>query len=204
MPFRTLYSNIDNEIESHAVSSLEIRISINGFPVGRATGLRKSGNTAIRPVTEIGSDRPAEFLDGIKQYQGSLQTVLLFYGSLIKRISSMAGGEIDEMSASATLSNLPEFDIEIARRGTPTYRDPGKYNPGGQAQELAGSGGVVEILRGCMIESFESAYTAENALITESMNFKFVDVSFGNLSGANVTGRNEPTDNTAPNTGVII
>jgi hypothetical protein len=85
-------SRLINDEQSQVSSSVEAAITINGFPVGRAQGIRGSMQGGVRPVNEIGSDGAVQLLPGIKAYQGTIQAVAIKYGSLIKRLASMAGG----------------------------------------------------------------------------------------------------------------
>jgi hypothetical protein len=151
-------------------------VVINGMRVGRLQGLRYSAQGSPRPVTEVGTDRNVEFVPGIKQFQGSIQTIMLRYGPIIKRLASMSGAVIDPDSVAATLSNFPEFNIEVYDRGNPDYNSPALYAPTGNSQDLTGSGKLAETLIGCVIETFDKNLNANEALIMESVSFKFIDV----------------------------
>ncbi len=175
MAFRTTYSRLDNSPESQALSSLEIVLKINNIPIGRAQGLRRSGQAAPRPVNEMGSDRVVEFCPGIKTYSGSLQSLTLKYGDLIKRLGSAAGAALDSQSKAASLSNFPEFDISVLDRGNPDYQSPQLYAPSSSTASLAGSGKLIVTLIGCVIESFEQSFNVNEALVMESINFKYID-----------------------------
>ena len=176
MSFRQTYSRFDNDPLSQAESSLEMVIMINNLRMGRIQGLRYSGNAAPRPVTEIGTDRRVEFVPGIKTYQGSIQAITITYGDLLKRISSVTGTPVDPASKAATLSNFPEFDIVITRRGLPSYNNPALYAPPQSEQPLAGSGGMSKTLVGCVITSFEGSINVNEALLMESVSFEFIDI----------------------------
>jgi hypothetical protein len=175
MTFRVSYSRLDNDPASQALSSLEIVLRINNIPVGRAQGLRRSGQAAPRPVNEMGSDRVVEFVPGIKTFQGTLQSITLKYGDLMKRLASAAGGEIDAQSKAATLSNMPEFDISVLDRGNPNFTSPSLYAPAGSGQNLAGTGKLIVTLIGCVVESFEQSFNVNEALVMESVSFRYID-----------------------------
>lgn len=175
MAFRTTYSRLDNAPEAQAVSSLEIVLRINNIPIGRAQGLRRSGQAAPRPVNELGTDRVVEYVPGVKTFQGSLQSLTLKYGSLVKRLASATGTPIDPDSMAATLSNFPEFDITVLDRGNPDYTSPQLYAPAQDAGNLAGSGKMLITLIGCVIESFDQNFSNSEALVMESVSFKYID-----------------------------
>lgn len=176
MAFRQTYSRLDNAPESQAVSSLEIVAVINNLRIGRLQGLRYSGQAGPRPVTEIGTDRTVEFVPGLKSYQGTVQSITIKYGDLVKRLVSMAGGIIDPDSHAAMLSNMPEFDIQILDRGNPNYQSPLLYAPSSDTQNLAGSGKLIKTLMGCVIETFDQSFNSNEALVMESVSLKFVDI----------------------------
>lgn len=183
--FRRSYSRITNEPESQAVSSLEMVVVINNQRVGRVQGLRYSGQAQPRPVTEVGTDRTVEFVPGIKNFQGSIQSMTIQYGDIVKRLASMSGAVIDPDSYAATLSNFPEFDIQIFNRGNPDFASPELYAPTGSSQELAGAGRLDRTLIGCVIETFDSNLNANEALIMESVSFKFIDIVINPDQNAN-------------------
>ncbi|GEM_PF-4973653 len=176
MAFRQTYSRVSNEPESRVESALEAIISIESVRVGRCQGLRINGRTNNRPVNEIGSDRAIEFVAGMKGFQGTLQSMAIVYGDLVKRIASASGGSIDPDSYASTLSNIPEFSISVFRRGTPSYGSPTAYASPTGSQELAGGGKLVKTLVGCSIDSFESGINANDSLIMESVSFSFIDL----------------------------
>ena len=178
MPFRTTYSRLTNAPEARAETTLEAVVVINGLKMGRVQGLRKSGQAGPRNVDELGSDRSVEFVPGIKRFNGSLQSITIRYGDLVKRLASMAGGVIDADSKAATLSNCPEFDIAILRRGTPEYTNPTLYAETGGYQDLVATGGVVSVLQGCIIASFEQGFNVQDAIIMESATFQYIDELF--------------------------
>lgn len=178
MPFRETFSRLTNAPEARAETTLEAVVVINGLKMGRVQGLRKSLQAGPRPVDELGSDISVEIVPGIKKYNGSLQSITIRYGDLVKRLASMAGGVIDTNSKAATLSNMPEFDIAILRRGTPTFGSPQLYAPTGGSQDLVGSGGVVSVLVGCVIATAEQTYGVQDALVMESCTFQYIDEVF--------------------------
>lgn len=175
MAFRQTYSRVDNSPESQAESSLEAVVVINSIRVGRVQGLRRSGQAQPRPVQEMGSDRVIEFVPGIKTFQGTLQSITITYGDLIKRLSAMVGGQIDSNSKAATITNFPEFDIALMRRGLPSYGSPSQYAAPGGSQDLAGTGKLITTLVGCVIETFEQSFNANESLIMESVSFRYID-----------------------------
>lgn len=175
MVFRQTYSRIDNSPEAASESSLEMVIIIAGQRMGRAQGLRRTGRTNIRPVNELGSDRPVELMQGIKAFQGTLQSVSIKYGDLSRRLASLSGGVIDPDSKAATLTNMPEFNIQVMRRGLPQYATPQLYAAPGSSQQLAGTGKLVTTLIGCAIESFEVAYNVNDVVIMESVSLQYID-----------------------------
>jgi hypothetical protein len=179
MSYRTTYSRVDNAPESRAESTLEMVLKMNGVPMGRIQGLRRSGQAAPRPVQELGSDRNVEFVSGIKNFQGTLQSITIVYGDLVKRLVSLSGGVIDETSKSAMLSNMPEFDISVMRRGTPNYGSPTLYAPSGSAQTLAGGGTVLTTIIGCVIDTFEQGINVNETLIMESVSIRYIDEMLG-------------------------
>lgn len=176
MPFRRTYSNVDSSEQSQALSSLEAVVIIGGQRMGRIQGLRHSGQAQPRPVNEIGSDKSVEFVPGIKQYSGTIQSITIAYGDLVRRIASLTGGQIDPDSYAATLSNLPEFDIQCFQRGTPQYNNPELYAAPSQPQNLVGSGQLIKTFMGCVIESFEGSLNVNESLVMESVSFRFIDI----------------------------
>jgi hypothetical protein len=176
MTFRKTYSRLDNNAEAQAVSSLELAVMINNLRVGRLQGLRYSLQAGPRDVIEIGTDRVVEYVPGIKRYSGTIQSLTIKYGPIISRLSSMAGGTVDAESLAATISNMPEFDIQIVDRGNPDLQSPALYAPAQDTQSLAGGGKLLMTLMGCVIETSEQGINANDALVMESIGFKFVDV----------------------------
>lgn len=174
--FRHTYSRIENSAASRAESSLEAVLFIGGFPMGRIQGLRHSIQSGNRPVVELGSDRAVEIVPGIKMGQGSAQSITVRYGDLVRRIASVAGGRIDATSRAATLSNMPEFDIVVMRRGAPGYFTPEKYAPSRPPERpLAGQGGLVTALIGCSITSAEKTISSQEAVVMEAVSFMYID-----------------------------
>ena len=180
MAFRTTFSRVENSPQARAEFSMDIAVVINGFRLGRIQGLSMSGQASPRPATELGSDRAVEYVPGIKMYSGRLQSMTLRYGDLIKRLASVSGGYIDANSIAATLTNFPEFDIVIARRGSAGNPAPSLYAPAQQSLDLAGGGGMIKTLIGCVIESFDQNITAQETLIMENVSFRFIDEVMGN------------------------
>lgn len=179
MAFRKTYSNIDNAPQSKAELSLEMAIVINNIPQGRIQGLRANYNTGVGQVDEIGTDHVVEFVPGKKSYQGTIQSIILRYGSLMQRIASASGAPIDANSLSATISNLPEFDIHVMRRGQAQLNQPQAYAPFSPSQKLAGAGKLLYVLQGCVIASGEFSINSNQALMMESVSFQFVDIAPG-------------------------
>lgn len=177
MAFREMFSRIDNDSQAQATSSLEMVIAIGGQRLGRCQGLRYNYRGNPRPVTELGSDRTVEFLPGLKNFQGSLQMILVKYGPAIKRLGSMAGAVNDPDSLAATLTNFPEFNIEIYDRGNPDFNSPQLYAPVGSTQQLAGAGQLVQVLMGCVIESGDFNLNASETMVMESVSFQFIDIA---------------------------
>lgn len=183
MAFRRTYSRVENNVQARAEFSLDIAIIVNGLRMGRIQSLSISTQTQARPAIEIGSDRAVEFVPGIKQYQGRISSMLLRYGDLAKRLASAAGGSIDRTSRAATLTNMPEFDIVIARRGAAVGGIPQLYNIGGGPQALAGGGGVLGTIYGCVLMSYETNITAQDTLIMENVSFSAVDQTLSDGGG---------------------
>jgi hypothetical protein len=179
MVFRKTYSTVDNNPNARAELSLEMVIMINNIPQGRIQGLRTNYNTGVGTVDEIGTDHAVEFTPGKKTYQGTIQSLIVKYGSLMQRIASAAGSPIDANSLSATISNLPEFDIHIMRRGQAQLGTPQPYAPASASQKLAGAGKPLYILQGCVIASGEFSINANQALMMESVSFQFIDMAPG-------------------------
>ncbi len=177
MPFRQQFSRIENSEQAAVESTLEAAVVINGMRVGRVQGLRYSGQANIRPVQEIGTDRVIEFVPGIKNYQGTLQSITIQYGDLVKRLASLAGAPIDSQSYASLLTGFPDFDIAIMRRGNTNYTSPALYAPIAGSENLAGQGTLIKVLQGCAIESFEQSFNANESLIMESVSFRFIDVA---------------------------
>lgn len=175
MAFRQTYSRIENSEQSRVESTLEAVITINGQRMGRAQGVRSSGQANARPVQELGSDRNIEFVSGIKRFQGTIQSMTIVYGDLVRRLASMGGGTIDPDSKAATITNMPEFDVAIIRRGVPSYSNPQLYAAPGSYQDLAGQGQVIKTLIGCVIESFEQGFNVNESLIMESVSIQYID-----------------------------
>lgn len=185
MVFRKTYSTVDNNANARAELSQEMVIMIGNIPQGRIQGLRWNFNTGVGTVDEIGTDHVVEFVPGKKSYQGTMQSVIVKYGSLIQRIASSAGAPIDGSSMSATLLNLPEFDIHIMRRGQAQLGTPQAYAPTSPSQKLAGAGKAMYILQGCVIASGEASINANQALMMESVSFQFIDMVPGDSVGVN-------------------
>lgn len=184
MAFRQTYSRVENSSQSRAEFSLDIAVVINGIRLGRIQSLSISTQTQNRPAIEIGSDRAVEFVPGIKQFQGRISSMLLRYGDMVKRIASVSGGAIDNTSRAATLTNAPEFDIVLARRGAPAGGGiPALFNVGQGPQDLAGGGGVIGSIYGCSIMSYEATLSAQDTLIMENVSFSAVDQTFGDGGG---------------------
>lgn len=176
MAFRQTYSRVENSDQARAEFSLDMALIINGFRFGRIQGLSTSMQGNIRPVQELGSDRAVEMVPGIKQYQGRIQSIMLQYGSLIKRLASVAGAVIDGTSEAATLTNFPEFDIVIARRGSAGQPAPTLYQQSQGPLDLAGTGDVIATCLGCAIESYERSLNAQETLIMENVSIRFCDM----------------------------
>jgi len=198
MTFRKTYSRLDNNPEAQAVSSMELAVMVNNLPVGRVQSVRWSLQASPRDVTEIGSDRVVEYVPGIKRYSGSIQSLTIKYGPLISRLSSMAGGTVDAESLAKTLSDMPEFDIQVIDRGNPDLTSPSLYAPSQDTGNLAGTGNLLYTLMGCVIESAEQGINASDALVMESASIKFVDIvpavkgnpTHGQFSGFATAGSN--------------
>jgi hypothetical protein len=184
MAFRTTFSRFENTDFAKAETSLEAIVTINNLKMGRVQGLRRSLQAQPKPVTEVGSDRAVEYVPGIKMFQGTLQSMTIRYGDLVRRLASMSGGQIDLDSKAATISNMPEFDIITFRRKTPTYGGADLYNLGGATQDLAGAGRPQYTLLGCIIDNFESAINVNDSLIMESVSIKYIDELFGEYEAA--------------------
>lgn len=185
MAFRQTYSRVENAPEARAEFSLDMALVINGFRFGRIQGLSHSMQGSTRPATEIGSDRAVEIVPGIKMYTGRIQSMMLQYGDLVKRVASVTGAVIDQSSQAATLTNFPDFDIVIARRGTAGQPAPSRYQQSQGPLDLAGTGGVVGVLLGCAIDGYERSINANEALIMESVQIKFCDFMYGDISNLN-------------------
>jgi hypothetical protein len=192
MPFRLQYSRIENSEEAAVESTLEAAVVINGIRVGRVQGLRHSGQANIRPVQEIGTDRVIEFVPGIKNYQGSLQSITIQYGDLVKRLASLTGAPIDSQSYATMLTNFPEFDIAVMRRGAVSYQSPDLYATIAGTENLAGQGTLIKVLQGCAIESFEQSFNANESLIMESVSFRFIDVAIEPTNTTNQPSSSNP------------
>jgi hypothetical protein len=143
--------------------------------LGRIQSLSISAQTQARPAIEIGSDRAVEFVPGIKQYQGRISSMMLKYGDLAKRIASVSGGIIDQTSRAATITNMPNFDIVIARRGSAGVGVPQLYAATQGPADLSGGGGVIGTIYGCVLNSWECNITAQDTLIMENVSFSAVD-----------------------------
>ncbi|MEO0376205.1 MAG: hypothetical protein AAF329_16600 [Cyanobacteria bacterium P01_A01_bin.17] len=180
MAFRQTYSRVENSAQTRIEHSLDMAVIINGFRVGRLQGISASAQASPRPVTELGSDRAVEHVPGIKMYQARIQSMTLRYGDLPKRLASLAGGVVDQRSQASTLTNMPEFDIGIYRRGSAGSPAPQLYAPAQQPANLAGSGGLIKMFIGCIIDTFEQSITAQEATIMENVSIRFIDVVQGN------------------------
>ncbi len=187
MAFRRTYSRVENSVLARTEFSLDIALVINGLRLGRIQSLSISCQTQARPAIEIGSDRAVEFVPGIKQYQGRISSMLLKYGDMTKRIAAVAGGVIDATSRAATITNLPEFDIVIARRRSAGYASPQLYAPALGPQNYSGSGGVITTIYGCVINSCEMTINAQETLIMENLSFSSVDQTLSDLGGTVLT-----------------
>jgi hypothetical protein len=179
MAFRQTYSRVENSEQARADFSLDMALIINGFRFGRVQGISHSMQASPRRVTELGSDRAVEIVPGIKQYQGRIQSLALQYGALPKRLASVIGAVIDASSEAATLTNFPEFDIVIARRGSAGQPAPTLNAPAQGPLDLAGTGGVIMTMIGCAIESYERSINANETLIMESCSIQFIDLVQG-------------------------
>lgn len=175
MAFRRTFSRVENAPQARAEFSLDIGVVINGFRLGRIQSISWSMQAGARPALEIGSDRAVEFVPGVKQYQGRVSSMLLQYGDLVKRLASVTGTIIDASSRAATLTSMPEFDIVIARRGTAGQAAPTLYAPAQPPRDLAGSGGIICTLIGCVIQSADINMSAQETLIMENVSIAFVD-----------------------------
>lgn len=175
MAYRTTYSRVENSPQARAENSLDIAVIINGFRMGRIQSLSLSGQASPRPATELGSDRAIEYVPGIKMFSARCQSMTLRYGDLIKRLASLSGAYIDQDSIAATLTNFPEFDIVIARRGSAGEPAPSRYAPSLPTQDLSGSGGAIKILQGCVIETFDQNFQSQETLIMENVSIKYID-----------------------------
>lgn len=184
MAFRQTYSRVENSVLARAEFSLEIALMINGLRLGRIQSLSISCQTQARPAIEIGSDRAVEFVPGIKQYQGRISSMMIKYGDMTKRIASVSGGFIDATSHAATITNLPEFDIVITRRGTPGYHaTPELYAAAWIPENNSGSGGIIGTIYGCVLNSWEANITAQETLIMENVSFSAIDQTLSDLGG---------------------
>lgn len=184
MAFRQTYSRVENSAQSRAQFSLDIAIVINGLRLGRIQSLSLSVQTQARPAIEIGSDRAVEIVPGIKQYQGRISSMMLMYGDLIKRFASTSGGIIDSTSRAATITNLPEFDIMLSRRGSAGTGVPQLYATPQGPQDLSGGGGIVGVIYGVAINSYEMNITAQDTLVMENVSFTAVDQTMGDGGSA--------------------
>lgn len=180
--FRTTYSRVENSREARAEFALDMALVINGYRFGRIQGLSHSMQASTRPANEIGSDRAVEIVPGIKVYSGRIQSMVLQYGNLIKRLASVTGAVIDQTSEAATLTNFLDFNIVVARRGSAGQPAPDRYASSQGPLDLAGTGGVVKVLQGCAIDGYESSINANETLIMESVQIKFCDLMYGDLS----------------------
>jgi len=183
MAFRQTYSRTENNAQARAEFSLDIAIVINGLRLGRIQSISISAQTQARPAIEIGSDRAVEFVPGIKQYQGRISSMMLKYGDLMKRLASVSGGIIDATSRAATITNLPEFDIVLARRGSAGVGVPQLYAPAQGPQDLSGAGGILGTIFGCVINSHEVNITAQDTLIMENVSFSAIDMTLSDGGG---------------------
>lgn len=183
MAFTQTYSRVENSVLARAEFSLDIALVINGLRLGRIQSLSISCQTQARPAIEIGSDRAVEFVPGIKQYQGRISSMMLKYGDMVKRFASVSGGVIDATSRAATFSSMPEFDIVIARRGSPGFATPQLYAPAQGPQDNSGGGGVIGTIYGCVINSWEANITAQETLIMENVSFSAVDQTLSDGGG---------------------
>jgi hypothetical protein len=183
MAFRQTYSRVENSVLARAEFSLDIALVINGLRLGRIQSLSISAQTQARPAIEIGSDRAVEFVPGIKQYQGRISSMMLKYGDLAKRLASVSGGIIDATSRAATITNMPEFDIVIARRGSAGTGVPQLYADAQGPQDNSGSGGIIGTIYGCVLNSWECNITAQDTLIMENASFSAVDQTLSDGGG---------------------
>jgi hypothetical protein len=177
--------------QARAEFSLDIAIVINGLRLGRIQSLSISAQTQARPAIEIGSDRAVEFVPGIKQYQGRISSMLLKYGDLMKRLASVSGGIIDQTSRAATITSMPEFSIVLARRGSAGVGTPQLYAAAQGPQDLSGGGGIIGTIFGCVINSHEVNFTAQDTLIMENVSFSAVDMTLSD-GGDTFTGSFSP------------
>lgn len=188
MAFRQTYSRVENSVLARAEFSLDIALVINGLRLGRIQSLSISCQTQARPAIEIGSDRAVEFVPGIKQYQGRISSMMIKYGDMAKRIASVSGGIINLASRAETITNLPEFNIVILRRGTPGYADPELYAPpSGPYPNNIGSGGIIGTIYGCVLNSWEANITAQETLIMENVSFSAIDQTLSDQGGTVLT-----------------
>jgi hypothetical protein len=183
LAFRNTYSRVENSVFARAEFSLDIALVINGLRLGRIQSISISAQTQARPAIEIGSDRAVEFVPGIKQYQGRISSMMLKYGDLMKRLASVSGGIIDRTSRAATITNMPEFDIVIARRGSAGVGVPQLYAPAQGPADLSGGGGIIGTIFGCVINSYESNFTAQDTLIMENVSFSAIDQTLSDGGG---------------------
>lgn len=179
MAFRQTYSRVENSPLARAEFSLDIAIVINGLRLGRIQSISISAQTQARPAIEIGSDRAVEFVPGIKQYQGRISSMMLKYGDLMKRLASVSGGIIDSTSRAATITNLPEFDIVLGRRGSAGLGVPQLYAAAQGPQDLSGAGGILGTIYGVVINSHEANFTAQDTLVMENVSFSAIDMTMG-------------------------
>ena len=179
MVFRSTFSRFDNTDYAKVETSLEAILTINNLKMGRVQGLRRSGQAQPKPALEMGSDRAVELVPGIKLYQGTIQTIAIRYGDLVRRLASMSGGLIDGDSKAATISNMPEFNIVVMRRKVPSFGGPELYNLGSAQQDLAGGGRPMFTLLGCIIDNFEQALNVNDTLIMESCSIRYIDEMMG-------------------------
>ncbi|NER79651.1 MAG: hypothetical protein F6K42_08725, partial [Leptolyngbya sp. SIO1D8] len=84
-------------------------------------------------------------------------------------------------SEAATLTNFPDFDIVVARRGSAGQPAPSRYAGSQGPLDLAGTGGIVKVFIGCAIDGYESSINANETLIMESVQIKFCDLMLGEL-----------------------
>jgi hypothetical protein len=81
----------------------------------------------------------------------------------------------------ATHTNLPPFDLIVHARGVPSFNSPALYADTEDYQSYVGTGEILTVYKGCVIDSFESNITVDNQMIMESCQFRFLDMVTGDF-----------------------